>query len=94
MGHYKITVSHTVENEAEETAVDYQVVMVGYCGNDGGQSDIEGETEYYIDDEQVEDFDALPAEVKALFWDMELHDYAKGDYHVKHEEPQPYNEWD
>lgn len=94
MGHYKITVSHTVENEVEETTVDYQVIMFGYCGNDGGQSDIEGETEYYIDDEQVEDFDALPDEIKTLFCDMELNDYAKGDYTVKHETPQPYSEWD
>lgn len=95
MGHYLITVEHTVEDEVNETAIDYKVVLCGYCGNDGGQSDVEGETEYFIDEEQVEDFKALPDDVKALFWDMEANSsYWSKKYKTTHEEPQPYSEWD
>lgn len=89
MSHYKTTVTTETED-----GIELEVVLQGYCGHDGGQSDVEAPTEYYVDGEQVEDLDELSSEIRDILYNMEYDHNNVKDYKVKHEYPQPYNEWD
>ena len=91
MANYQTTV--TFAEETEDSEVVYEVVLTGYCCNEGGQSDIEGPTLYLIDGEEVEASEQT-AEVKALFCDKERNHFADKRFAVKTEYPQPYSEYD
>ncbi|QPB10394.1 hypothetical protein AbSZ3_29 [Acinetobacter phage Ab_SZ3] len=86
MSFYETTV--TFDNGEHE----FELLLTGFAGNDGGQSDVEGETTYTIDGEDYA-LEELTEEQKAIFFDMELHHWTDKRYNVKTEYPNT-TKWD